>query len=492
MFVGACALLCACHNGDNLHPADAHEQADASHSGDDASNPGEDAAIDTPAGSDASTPAEPGLILHYAFEDSGTTVSDTSGAGMNGTLTDATAWTANGRVGRALQMAGDNPATKYVTLPSGVLTGVTDFSIAFWVKLNSVSAWARIYDFGNGLPDPANRFMYFTVNGFIGQTNGVMASSYGGAADNEIALTSQTQLPTGVWKHVVITGHEGDRTIYIDGLPAASITGGPVVPPQEMEPMTQNAWLGKSRFPDPGLDGTLDEFKIYNRVLPQSEIEDLAWPKHDYSDWRFDETSGTTAADSSDNAIPTALANGVTWTTGRYAGAIDFPGGASGATGPTVTFGSNPIAACTNQLTVSAWVKLHSLDPWSRLFDFGTGNVSFIYLAPTDGMGVHFAMVSPTGVFDLASTTQPLTAGDAWHHVAVTVDAAGLATIYVDGNAIASATSTVPVSDFANATDLWLGKSRFPDPYLNGSIDELRIGCRALTADEIKNLAAAH
>ena len=95
-------------------------------------------------------PGEPGLILHYAFEDTGTTVTDTSGAGKNGTLTDATAWTANGRIGRALQMTGDNPATKYVSLPDGVLTGVTDFSISFWVKLNTVSAWARIYDFGNG------------------------------------------------------------------------------------------------------------------------------------------------------------------------------------------------------------------------------------------------------------------------------------------------------------------------------------------------------
>lgn len=487
MFVGACALLSACHNGDNLHP-DAQSQADADH-------PMRDAPQDAPpdtgsnAGSDSGVSSEPGLILHYAFEDSGTTVTDTSGAAKNGTLTDATAWTANGRIGRALQMTGDNPAIKYVSMPDGVLTGVTDFSISFWVKLNTVSAWARIYDFGNGQPDPANRFMYFSVNGFIGPNHGVMASSYGGAPTNENALTSQTQLPTGVWKQIVITGHNGDRTIYIDGFPAVSVTGGPIVAPQEMEPISAQSWLGKSRFPDPGLDGTLDEFKIYNRVLTQTEIEDLAWPKHDYSDWRFDETSGSTATDSSDNAIPTALAGGVTWTTGRLGGAIDFPGGAGGAAGPTVTLGTNPLATCTNQLTVSAWVKLHALTPWSRIFDFGNGTTSFIYLAPTDGAGVHFAMVSPTGVFDLVSTTQPLAGDDTWHHVAVTVDTASLATIYVDGNAIGSATTTVPVSDFANVTDLWLGKSRFPDPYLNGSMDELRIGCRALTADEIKNLA---
>ena len=79
--------------------------------------------------------------------------------------------------------------------------------------------------------------MYFSVNGFIGPNHGVMASSYGGAPTNENALTSQTQLPTGVWKQVVITGHNGDRTIYIDGFPAVSVTGGPIVAPQEMEPI---------------------------------------------------------------------------------------------------------------------------------------------------------------------------------------------------------------------------------------------------------------
>ena len=50
MFVGACALLSACHNGDNLHP-DGQPQADAPHhidASDDA--PLEDAPPDSTAG----------------------------------------------------------------------------------------------------------------------------------------------------------------------------------------------------------------------------------------------------------------------------------------------------------------------------------------------------------------------------------------------------------------------------------------------------------
>jgi hypothetical protein len=63
--------------------------------------------------------------------------------------------------------------------------------------------------------------------------------------------------------------------------------------------------------------------------------------------------------------------------------------------------------------------------------------------------------------------------------------------MYVDGALVLSQTNTTNVTpaDFAATTENWLGRSRFPDPYLNGSIDDLRIACRAYTADEIKSLA---
>lgn len=483
LLVVVLALTASCKFGDDLRPTvDGSQGMPGTDSGSGNHTP-MDAPPDGPS-------FEPNLILHYAFEDSTTSVTDTGPRAKHGTLSSVAGWTADGRIGRALAMAGTNPASIYVDLPNGILTGVDDFTISFWVKLNTVAAWARVYDFGNGQPDPTNRFMYFTVNGFIGPTNGVMASSYGGSAANENALTSQTQLPVNVWKHVAIVGAGGNRTVYIDGYPAVSTTGGPHVAPQEMEPIAGQSWLGKSRFPDPGLDGTIDEFKIYDRAFTQPEVADLAWPKLDYSYWRFDENTGATTRDSSDHNIPTAMGSGVMWGSGRLGSAVSFPGGAAGATGPTVTLGANPLASCTTELTVSAWVKQHVVQPWSRVFDFGTGTTAFIYLAPSDGAGMHFAMVAPTGVFDLISPTVPFAGDDTWHHVAVTVSTDHTVRLYADGVVIASALSpNVTPADFAGVTDLWLGKSRFPDPYLDGSLDELRVGCRALTGDEIKNLA---
>lgn len=458
--------------------------------------------------SDAAVPpdaaAAKGPVLRYDFEGSTTVVADSSGRGLDGTLSDVTAWTASGRNGRGIALAGGNNV-QFVSLPNGVLTGVSDFTISTWINMAVVSGigdfdadWMRVYDFGNGKDGADARFMFMTISGYPPQQNtpvGVHASSFSAGGQPENWLATQTYLPMGVWKHLAITGSGGTREVFIDGHSVSKVTGGGVIAPSEMEPLAGQSWIGKSRFQNPGLSGSLDDFRIYDRVLTQTEVADLAWPQHDYSYWRFDETSGQTATDSSDNAVPSVLMSGLTWTTGKLGGALDFPGGPAGATGPHVEFAKNPVANCTTQLTVAAWIKVHALVPWTRLFEFGNGTAagdSFMYFAPTDGAGMHFAMVAPTGpAFDMASPSVPFTV-DTWHHAAVTVEDSGMVTMYADGVSVKTQAGTgIKPGDFAGATNLWLGKSEFEatDAYLNAAVDDLIISCRAFTADEIKNLA---
>lgn len=487
--------LCACGNGNHLQP---------------------DAAVDAPPPSPDATPVDASppdavvdtsLILRYDFEDSAsaTKVADTSGRGKDGTLSDVAAWTTAGRTNHGIALVGGLPPTRFVTLPDGILTGVSDFTISAWVKANTIENWVRVYDIGNGMP--GTHWMFLTLHGFTpppeNKFNGVHSTSFDDPAD-EIFSGSGNDIPTGVWKHVAVTGSGGTRTLYIDGYPVGTATTALSVPPSDMEPTGGNSWIGKSRFvlTDAGLDGSVDDFRIYNRVLAQSEIADLAWPQHDYSYWRFDETSGQTAKDSSDNAVPTALMSGPTWATGRLGGALDFPGGLGGATGPHAELAATPLANCTTELTVATWVKLHSQDNWARIFDFGIATSRFIYLtlfddrdpATTGGPrqhGMHFAMVSPGGVFDMVTATPPVAGDDTWHHVAVTVTDPGLVTMYVDGAVVLTQmnTSGAKVSDFNATTENYFGKSRFPDAYLHAALDDLRISCRAYTADEIMNLS---
>jgi hypothetical protein len=453
-------------------------------------------------GSDAGDAASPDaptnypmdqLIANYEFEDGSGGLATESVRGMAAMLSDASMWTAMGRNGGAIAMNGAAPATQYVSLPSGLLSGVDDFTISVWVKLSGSPAWARIYDIGNGLPDPQNRFMFLTTSGFDADAMpvGLHASSYGGSAANESLISTKTYLPLNVWKHLAITGSGGARRLYIDGFPAAVLDNGPAVAPREMEPISPSSWIGKSRFTsDPGFAGVMDEFRIYSRALTASEIEDLAWPKADYSYWRFDESSGAAAADWSDRALATALASGATWATGRLGGAVSLGGGAAGSSSPHVVITGNPLAGCTNGFTIAAWIRITEDAPGSRVFDFGTGSTHALYLSPDDGTGMHVGMKSPAGTFDLVTTTPPISADSMWHHVAVTMDAGRVVVLFVDGTPVKTQSSaSVKPADFAALDEALLGKSRGDDPYFAGSIDELRIGCRALTPDEIKNLA---
>lgn len=493
ILVGCFALMVGGACGDDEDggvPDAAVREPDAS-GGDEDAPPIADAPTSPDGGTavDGSVPPDaqdlPDLVVHYDFEGTGTIVADSSGRALNGTLSDPAARTTEGRIGNALSMSADD--TQYVELPDGVLAGVDDFTIAVWVKYDAIGAWSRIYDFGNGLTGADNRFMYLTPN----DANGIHVSSFGGSPENESILTTGTQLPTSVWKHIALTGSGGDRTLYIDGFPAAQVVGQPDVPPLEMEPLAGQSWLGHSRFgADPGFGGTMDDFRIYSRVLTATEIADLAWPGADYSYWRFDEGTGTDSVDSSDHAIPTALAGGATWDpAGRLGSAVSLPGAIAGAAGPHVVLSANPLADCTQEMTVAAWVKLRSLDNWARIFDFGSAS-TFVYLAPTDGAGTHFAMVAAGGAFDMVSPSPLIAADNTWHHIAVTVAADGTVTMYADGsNAFQAVSDVVTPGDLGELTDLWLGKSRFLDPYLNGSIDDLRVSCRAYTADEIKNLS---
>jgi Concanavalin A-like lectin/glucanases superfamily len=436
-----------------------------------------------------------GLILHYQFEDTTTTIVDSSSRRKDGTVSTLAALGPGGRDGRGLALvppASGPAATHYATLPGGVLTGVDDFTIALWVKYNSFADFARLYDIGNGPLGTGDRWMFMTMTGV-----GIRADSFGGSPTNEIIMQSDARFPTAVWKHIALTGTGGTRQLFIDGFPVARFTSAVVVPPKDMEPLAPASWIGRSRFepPDPALNATLDDFRIYNRVLTQPQIADLANPKRDYAYWRFDETSGATAKDSSEHAIATALANGPTFVTGKLGGALSLPGGAAGPAGPHVVLSTSPLAGCTNQMTVATWVRLRALTPWSRIFDFGNlGNPDperFIFLAPTDGAGMHFAMVGPNGAFDMVAPSAPIAGDDTWHHVAVTVNPAKHVVMYVDGNVFFEAdnpTNTTP-GDFAATTSNWLGRSKFQDAYLNGSLDDMRIACRAFTADEIKNLS---
>lgn len=204
-----------------------------------------------------------GAILQYQFnESSGTTASDASGNGNNGTVNGGATFLA-GQGGNAISLDGSND---YVAVPAGLLSSVDDMTIATWVNLDAASTWSRIFDFGTGS----------TVNMFLTPNSGSVArfalTTSGGGGEQRINSTSA--LPTGTWTHVAVTLSENTGTLYVNGSVVGTNTN-LTLNPSNMG-ATNNNHIGRSQYSgDPYLDGRIDDFRVYARALSQSEITAL-------------------------------------------------------------------------------------------------------------------------------------------------------------------------------------------------------------------------
>jgi lysophospholipase L1-like esterase len=497
----------------------------------------------------------------YAFEGD---VQDTSGNGLHGTAT-AVSYT-TGKIGA--QAAQFDGASSNVSIPKSV---TDDFTVAMWVKTTDTAGsagnnwWAGKALVDGEVSGGAADWGTAIVNGKF--VLGV------GSTGGDTTIASSVNINDGTWHHVLATRNNGTgaMAVYVDGVSRGTGTG-----PTGSRSAPSALRIG-TNLPGWGafLNGTLDDVRLYNRILSASEITALAsgakpttptgvvaipgngsialnWsapstatgyyvkrattsggpyttvgavttnlfldtgltngttssyvvtavnaygettnssevslqPGTKTLHLKFDEASGATAADSSGYGFNATLVNGPTFAAGKINNALGFASASSQyATLPT------GIVSALGDFTVSAWVKPTTLDSWARVFDFGSGTSTYMYLSTKSGdqLKPRFAIKTSSG------TEQQINAGSAlatgvWTHVAVTLSGT-TGTLYING--VASGTNTAMTSTpsaLGATTQNYLGKSQFgSDPYLNGALDDFRVYSRALSASEVAQLAA--
>ena len=201
----------------------------------------------------------PTLVHRYSFgETAGNSVADSiGGPGWTGTLP-----VSGDLLGGQLTLA--SASSQYATLPAGIVSALTNFTIEAWVKLNSTASWSRIFDFGNS----TTTYMFLTPqNGSTTRLRfGITTNSSGG----EQQITGTAALTTGVWHHVAITRNGLTGILYQNGV-AVGTNVSLTIKPSNLG-STANNYLGKSQWPDPYLNGALDEFRIHSVALSAAEI----------------------------------------------------------------------------------------------------------------------------------------------------------------------------------------------------------------------------
>ena len=204
-----------------------------------------------------------GQHLYYDFhENEGSSPHDQWG-NYKGTLTSSVNWEPG------IQDSGiylDGSSSSYMEIEEGVMENLTNFTISSWVKLESSQNWVRIFDFGSD----TDTYMFLTPKS---GNDGKYFFVFKNAGVEEYIYTNVSPV-LGKWVHVAVSLEGSTGIIYIDGVEAGR-NDAMTINPSMLGETNQN-YIGKSQWPDPYLNGTIDDFKIYNYALNADEISELA------------------------------------------------------------------------------------------------------------------------------------------------------------------------------------------------------------------------
>ncbi|GAA5483103.1 LamG-like jellyroll fold domain-containing protein [Haloferula sargassicola] len=196
------------------------------------------------------------LLAHYEF--SGTTA-DSAGS-RHGSATGGPGYS-GGIFGQAIDFDGTDD---FVSLPSGLLNGLSDITLSARFRWDGGGNWQRVFDFGTG-----SYFFLTPSNGSV-MRFGITTDNYW----NEQGLTAPPA-PVGEWTQVTVTLIGNTGTLYVNG--AAVATQSITIDPSDIAP-TLN-YLGKSQFAgDAYFNGAIDDFRLYHRGLSAAEVAALAIP----------------------------------------------------------------------------------------------------------------------------------------------------------------------------------------------------------------------
>ncbi|MFA6552168.1 MAG: LamG-like jellyroll fold domain-containing protein, partial [Candidatus Paceibacterota bacterium] len=194
--------------------------------------------------------------------------------------------------------------------------------------------------------------------------------------------------------------------------------------------------------------------------------------------WKFDEGSGTIAADSSGNSNTGTLMPATTppsWTTGQLGQALSF-------NGLNYIMGTKVLSIGVSAITFSAWVFPRSNGPTGYGVVISNG---YAYLATGGPSSTRWIFSHNYGATSGSAGNNSITLNK-WQHVVVVRKSSGLITFYINGNQIGTADQNIGVA--ADGNNAWRIGSRADGNYFDGLIDEVRVYDRDLSASEVSQL----
>ena len=178
-----------------------------------------------------------------------------------------------------------------------------------------------------------------------------------------------------------------------------------------------------------------------------------------------------------------ALVGGATYAPGMVGQAFSFDGVDDYVDLP------DGFADFTSGFTVILWANPTPSGKWARFIDLGNGrmNNNILFARRTTSNDLALEVFNGAVSMGMAYVADAITNNE-WHHYAVTLDATGKVKMYKDGLPLVMAADTSGVPNNVTRVSNYVGKSNWVvdgDAYYAGSMDEVQIFNRVLTAEEI-------
>ena len=158
-------------------------------------------------------------------------------------------------------------SSQYLQAPSGIISGYGDWTISIWFKPSSTALstnWNRVFDWGTG----TSKYLMCTVR--AATDHGPRVELLIGGVTYDAVFTQS--LAAGTWYHLVVTCQSNRLTVYLNGAANCGIAG---INAQGSTLAPTLCYFGKSQFPDPYYDGSLDQANLWSRALSPQEVQAL-------------------------------------------------------------------------------------------------------------------------------------------------------------------------------------------------------------------------
>jgi hypothetical protein len=447
-----------------------------------------------------------GPVAHWKFDEGyGTTAYDTGLGGNNGTISGAT-WTNDGKLGKALSF---NGTSDYVDLGEDIEISpdYQGWTAIYWFKTNDAT---KLQHFNSAESDEFNANWLSLYNNKLAVWNRNPGYwKYG-----------STIIQNDIWYQAVFVCDKGGTNyrFYINGV-------------REGGDHVDNVWSadyssflaryigryeyggGYSRY----FDGIIDEVKFYNYALTEDEIKieynqgkvgvmgavssdetmgghssaleycvpgDNSYCEPPVAEWKFEEKTGNTVYDTSDNnnhgTINGMVLGEETWTQGKIGSALDFDG-----ENDYVDFSAADIIDPSTG-TIEAWIYANNWDA-NRMTVFSSemgpawADLRFVLFSNYNN-SLTFSVSNGTSSITDNVNTGTILSADTWYHITGTYDGTAVK-IYVNGILKDSYTTSIVPGSFTPTKTMagW----HYSNRYWNGKIDQIRIFDYARTPAQV-------